>query len=375
MGNFGLKGEEIYELLRKVVSGSFSERELIQLVNLFQEISLSYLRYLQILGRRIGGGEPDQLSELENIALDCVAPLFRRDRQGRFVILRAYFGEDLKGYDPERPLEILADVRRLVVKKTKQELSRIFRERDPEGARLLRNIRVAVRTSKDLHIFREAGKDWLCWRRDAVAELNLELDALAGDLETVHAAPRSGGLRRDLPLIPAAELRARFLSVHSANDPVPISLRKMLEIVGESPEYQNCIPVDMAAWVMREVHARLLHAHMREEARTGGPFEHVQNREIGEAVAAVDALLWEKLKRYVWRQKLPPKVAEAYRCALRDVIQDELDPHQRLSYYRQLKHYLPDLDYLEYRNRHRSIFEYLAKLGRQELAQRLRHLI
>ncbi|MDZ7372628.1 MAG: hypothetical protein ONB23_01540 [candidate division KSB1 bacterium] len=369
-----IRGEEIYQLLRKVVTGTYTERDLVQAVDLFQKISLSYLRYLQVYGRRVGGDEPNLVTELENVALDCIAPLFRRDRQGRFVILRAYFGEELKGYDPERPLEILADLRRLVVKKTKQELARIFRERDPEGARLLRNIRVAVRSSDDLHLFREGGRDWLCWRRCAVAELERELAAIT-QAEDVGETSESEGLRRGLPVVPEAELRTRFLAVHQANDPVPVSLRKMLQIVQELPQYQNCIPVEMAAKVIREIHARLLHHHIQLGAQPRTPFEHVQNREIEQVVAEIEALLWEKLKRYVWRRKLSPPTAEAYRYALKDVLHDELDRFQRVSYFHQLKHYLPGLEYAEYRERHRSVFEYLAKVGRRELARRLRTLI
>ncbi len=375
MAAFSEKGINIYNLIRKVVRGEHTERDLVQTVDLFQKLALSYLRYLQVFGKRIGGDRSDLVSELDDIALDCIAPLFRRDKQGRFVILRAYFGQNLEAYDPDDPMQLLSDIRRLVVKKTKQELARIFRERDPEGARLLRNIRVAVRYSDDLHIFREAGRDWLCYRRHAVVELERELRLLSGGDQPQVEEPSEGGLRRSFPTIPERELRQRFLMAHAANDSVPVSIRKILSIIEELPQYQNCVPVEIVARVIREAHSHLLHSHIREKSRAESPFEHLQDQEIQEVVATVDALIWEKLKRYVWRRKLTLPVAEAYRYALKDVIQDELDHHRRLSYYQHLKHYLPDLAYLDYRTKHRSVFEYLAKLGRRELTARLRRLV
>jgi len=95
MAAFSEKGINIYNLIRKVVRGEHTERDLAQTVDLFQKLALSYLRYLQVFGKRIGGDRSDLVSELDDIALDCIAPLFRRDKQGRFVILRSYCGEIL----------------------------------------------------------------------------------------------------------------------------------------------------------------------------------------------------------------------------------------------------------------------------------------
>ena len=365
---------DLHALLKRIVQGNYTQQDLVRTVDLFQKTALSYLRYLQVSGKRIGGEQEDISTELEDLALDCIAPLFKRDRQGRFVILAAYFGQDLNGYDPEQNLQLLSDIRRLVVKKTKQELARIFRERDPEGARLLRNIRVAVRYSDDLHIFREAGRDWLCFREHAVAELESEFNAVVSE-DRALSSTSSAGLRRDLPTIPEEELSQQFLSVHKPKDPVSVSIRKILHLIEDLPQYQNCIPVDLVARTIRQAHVELMRTHSQATVQQETPFEHVQGLEIEQAVNAVDASIWEKLKQYVWRRKLPLAVAEAYRFALRDVLQDLLDHADRISYYKQLKHYLPDLDYFDYRQNHRSIFEYLAKLGKRELSDRLKKLV
>ncbi len=367
---------DLYGTLKRVLQGDYSQQDLVQIVDLFQKTALSYLRYLQVSGKRIGGERENLASELEDLALDCIAPLFKRDKHGRFVLLIAYFGANLENYKPGDNVHLLSDTRRLVVKKTKQELARIFRERDPEGARLLRNIRVAVRYSDDLHIFREAGRDWLCFRAYAVADLQAEMAAVS---ENGHSAPqpdtRAPGLRRHQPVIPEEQLSQLFLSVHKSTDPVSTSLRKILNLLDPLEQYQNCVPVDLVARTIRQAHDESMRSHTERISQQDTPFEHLQTLEIEQAMSAVDESIWEKLKQYVWRRKLPLNVAEAYRFALRDVLRDILDHPDRVSYYKQLQHYLPNLGYREYRQEHRSVFEYLAKLGKRELSDRLKKLV
>ena len=124
MESFGLT-----TLIGKICEGTYSSSELIHFINLLQKAALSYLRYQEVSGKRIATSRQDNLEELEDLATDCIADLFMRDDEGSFVQLRKYFGDKIADADVD-DAEMMLQLRRLVVKKTKQELSRIFRERD-----------------------------------------------------------------------------------------------------------------------------------------------------------------------------------------------------------------------------------------------------
>jgi len=122
---------------------------LTQFVNLVQKVSLSYLKYQEVIGKHIRWERNKNLGELDDLALDCIAGLFMRNEHGEFIQLKKYFCQNNDGLATMDDAEILVLLRRLVIKKTKQELSRIFKERDPEGAKIVRNIKVAIKSASD----------------------------------------------------------------------------------------------------------------------------------------------------------------------------------------------------------------------------------
>ncbi|MFQ5632139.1 MAG: hypothetical protein ACE5I1_25500, partial [bacterium] len=174
-----------------------------------QKISLSYLKYQEVIGKHIRWERRQRSNELDDMAIDCIAGLFMRNDYDEFVQLKRYFEPHLEKIPSPDEVELLVLLRRLVIKKTKQELSRIFKERDPEGAKIIRNIRVAVKNADDLSTFREMGREYIYFQPQVmqpVQESDVAIEVCDQDkaIDTTY-------LRKDKPTIPEKSLRSQYL--------------------------------------------------------------------------------------------------------------------------------------------------------------------
>jgi hypothetical protein len=350
-------------LIRKICAGTYSSAELVQFVNLLQKAALSYLRYQELAGKRIALVRQDR-EELEDLAMDCVAELFMRDEHGAFVQLRKYFGQKLDEIG-DNDAEMMLQVRRLVVKKTKQELSRIFRERDPEGAKVVRNIKVAVRNSKELTCFREMGREFICYAPEG-------RDGGARDTVYPHCPP----LRRECPPFPEELLCMQFNGVNHPRDSVSASIKKLLALVEADSTYQNYLSVDVVARIIRTVRNEMFRDSVGGEKHMATPLDHLQLEEIRIAKERALRRVRQKLHTtYLQGGKLGEEKAAIYCDALVDVLDDLVDDRRPDSYFRLLKDRIPNLTQKQYRREERTIFEYLAKVAKKEFRQQLRVLL
>ena len=123
--NSVVKTSDLSSLVSAICSGDYKEPELTEFVNLVQKISLSYLKYQEVIGKHIRWERNKNVTELEDLALDCVAGLFMRNDEGEFIQFKKYFERSSANILDIENAEIMVLLRRLIIKKTKQELSRI----------------------------------------------------------------------------------------------------------------------------------------------------------------------------------------------------------------------------------------------------------
>jgi hypothetical protein len=356
-----MKNANLTQLVYSICDGSYSQSGLIQYINLAQKISLSYLKYQEMLGKRISGDAWEADLELADLAMDCIAELFGRDDKGLFPQLKKYY----EGKFAEMPFindaEVLILTRRLIVRKTKQELSRIFRERDPEGAKIVRNIKVAIRTAPDLHLFRELGKEFVFHGEITGLDQNCALTA------SVH-----NYLRRTLPPIPEEVLHKLFLDNYHSGDSVSVSIRRLLVAMHTLSDYQNFCGLDAVVKLVRYVKFDACRERLAAGDSVATPADDLESKEMEECITLVMDSIWSRLdSQYLHTQKLPAEKAAIYHKALRDVLYDLIQKRDTSSYYRNLKYYMPELTQQEYRQQERSVFEYLAKLAKKEFRKYL----
>lgn len=358
--------QRLTQLISKICAGTYNQGQLVEFINLTQKISLGYLKYQEIIGKRISGERVDTEVELADLAVDCIAELFSGDGEGKFPQLKKYYEPKFEEIPDLQDEDVLILTRRLVVRKTKQELSRIFRERDPEGAKIVRNIKVAIRTSEKLEMFTDLGKEFVFYKNGL--ELKEDLPLLADDIADY--------LRKKQPPIPEDILHTRFIDIYNPTDSVSSSIRKLLKTVHDFDDYQNFLPIETIVKLIRKVKFNAVKEKLNADELVPTPLDVLESKEIESFIDVVMVKVEEKINnQYLRSNKLDTQRAEIYAKALRDVLNDLIQKKDNSSYYRNLRHYLPELTQREYRQNERSVFEYLAKVAKKEFRKHLKELL
>lgn len=369
-----MSNKKLQILIPKICSGEYGQTELLHFVNLVQKISLSYLKYQEVIGKHIRWERRQRSNELEDMAIDCVAGLFMRNENDEFVQLKRYFEPHFEKSPIPDEVELLVLLRRLVIKKTKQELSRIFKERDPEGAKIIRNIRVAVKNANDLSTFREMGREYIYFRpevfqEDQDGEVVTEVIIESEEIDPTY-------LRKDKPMIPEKSLRSQYLDQYNPKDHVSTSIRKMLSVVSEEENFQNCVPTDVVARLIRNTNLEVVRTRLLAQIEEISPLDYLRMQEIDRAKNNVLKKIKAKIQnQYVASQKITPEKGEIYYHTLADVLDDITHSKKIESYFRHLRKYMPELTQKRYRREERTIFEYLGKLTKKWFREYLEDLL
>lgn len=350
-----MESGKLQSIVKSICNGDYSPGELVEFIDVSQKIAISYLKFQESIGKNIKPKNIEGLNNLEDIAIDCIAGLFMRNEEGEFVQLKRYFGPALVQQNFEDNKYLLLMLRRLVVKKTKQELSRIFRERDPEGAKIIRNIRVAIRNSELLCVFREMGREFVYLKNSCACESDL---------------------RKNCTEIPEKTLSFYFSDAFNPNDSVSAMIKKMLALVEEDEEYKNYLPVETIASIVRNFTFNQFSDHNITNIDNSSPLHDLHYQEVNEINKNVIRDIQSKIKlQYIDKDKLDQQKASIYFNAISDFVQDLTYEKECESNFKYLKRYLPHLSQQIYRDEERSIFEYLIKVTRKSLRKKLKELL
>lgn len=374
-----MESRKLVPLVRNICAGTYSPSDLTEFVNISQKIAISYLKYLEIIGRNIRPKKSEGINELEDVAIDCIAGLFMRNDLGEFTQLQRYFGPKIQSASSLNEMEASSMLRRLIVKKTKQELSRIFRERDPEGAKIIRNIKVAIRSSSEMKSFREMGREFI------LLEKNLndayEMNHVTSNDENHGYKNETTGDAIDISerfknVIPEKILYQHFLEKYDPSDSVATMMKKMLEIVTSFPEYQNYLAIDIIATIIRDVTFQHVREKLSNNIDEHSPLNDLQAKEIEHVNQHIISIIHHKInQQYLRKKKITPEKARIYCQAIVDFVNELTQGKETDSNFRYLRRYIPDLTQQEYREKERSIFEYLVKITKKALRKKLKELL
>ncbi len=394
--NHIVKISNLAKLVLSICGGRYSQTDLIEFVHVVQKISLSYLKYQEVIGKHIRWERNKTIGELEDLALDCVAGLFMRNDDGHFIQFNKYFLQNTLNVAALCDADIMVLLRRLVIKKTKQELSRIFKERDPEGAKIVRNIKVAIKSTADFESFKEMGREYIYLRSGNGKPTNGNgrfngngyHHSKNGHSNNGHNGYSNNGhanngtnhvngtngvngngelnyeyLRKSMPSIPEKSLKGEYLNMYCPKDPVSAGIRKMLVVVKSEEKYQNFLPLDMIARIMRHTNLEMARDRLVSEVNEVSPLDDLKLQEIEKRKVKVLKRIKRKIQnQYVNSGKISQKKGNIYFLALAEILEDISQGKKYDSYYKHLRRYMIDLTQRNYRTQERTIFEYLGKL-------------
>ena len=323
--------------LKEICTGEIMPSQLKDLARLFIRLTITCLRTLECRGQHVR--ETNREIEFEQLASDCIAELFQRDAEGGYRHLRAYFSPLFdSGADPE---EIYFATLRLLAHRSQQQLTRIYRQRDPEGARLWRQLAAAIKEHPHLTLKRYIDGYYILWQggdsgpvREPDGRL---LSALLAELLQNHDP-----MCRVLPAL--FERLSQFYQ-----SPVAVPFSAVLQYVRS---YRRCDQENLIA--------------PASETNLDWPF---YTRLIEEALSGIRNML---LNNYIRKGKLTPAEAAALFEALAAKCHAALEGEEETPDRMFLQKNWPAGITMQNQKQIYSIFDYLLRILRRDLQQKIR---
>jgi len=272
-------------------------------------------------------------SEYRDLAYDCIADLFHCGEDGSLLQLNAYF----KGIscttlsDPE----LLVHLRRLIFTKVNDGVARFFHEKDPHLGKILRNIKLSIRTLR-----------------------NFELKDRFGEL---YIAPVLCPILEELPGFDQHELESLLRQFVRGEDHIPAILAALSKLLREQDGHRRLVPLMQVALMIKSLYhvpANVVHAFIEDE-------DSSLEEEVSAAVREACAVIFrESRPRHTSRNIADHRVIECYFSAIESCVIDRLigADGRSSSLFSHLHSQIPTLSEEEYRQNHRSRVEYLSRL-------------
>jgi hypothetical protein len=309
-----------------------------EFVYLCRNMAAAYLR-VKIAQNRL---DPDFFGvSVDDLALDCVANLFERDREGQFLELRRYYQSLSSSCTCEE--DLFAKTRRLVFSRVNESLFELYKEHDRSLSNVLRNLKIGLRSHRRLFTYENGSDLWV---------------------RTADSIDRTG----TLPLLPSEMIESQLLANTDSRRTTKDLLDAFAELLQTQDVYRKQYPFVGLAFILRFI---LQRTDIVTDAVAIDP-EGLTTEEVREFLhASVDRIHDSMRRTYLDNGKLDRRTYDLYFDTINDILESEFirNDSVRLLYYDFLKVHLPDLCETEYMLEHRNYLEYLAKLARKEFLE------
>lgn len=272
-----------------------------------------------------------------DLATDCIAELFRRNDDGSYVALRAYFSSlNIAEADDA---ELAVHLRRLVSSAVNQSVFRMFGDLDPGLSRIIRNIKGAVASLRTF------------------TEMDVRGESCIAPILTdplLH-----------LPFPARDELLADLLPSARGSERVPELMAALATILRQRTATSRAVPLVRVALLFRDVVA------VRQPpapAADDGP-DPLARVDLESAILdACNTIYGQIAEKYRVTKKLPAGLVEAYFGAVRHYLRSRLNgTGEEPGLYESLRAVGPAISKAEYRLVHRQRVEYIARLVQRKV--------
>lgn len=326
-------------------------------------IARAYLRQQQ----RAGSLREDVLGEdVDDLAIDAIADLFKRDDEGQFPELQRYFTcAEEKDED-----DLKQDLGRLVRSAVTDWLFEAYRAADRSLSNQLSALKRAVNRREEARLRRRGRTQWL--------EVTGRSGAGARHAPQTPEENRSERKARSGRPMPLETLEAHLTGAVAEASSTEDLLQAAIDVLRAHPDYEAAYPLTRLAQAMRTARARV-----QAVTEHSGPTTHpdrpvLKPEETRHYIEkTLSALQTEKRSTYVGQGKVGEETYTAYFDALRDRLEARFVPpgDPEMTHHEALADHLPGLTKQDYRSQHRARFEYLEQEAREALVGRLQHVI
>lgn len=329
----------LHILCQKLCEAPLTLKELSLLASLCTRLSSAQLKLRMKHGLTLFDTSGRSNPEIQAIAMDAISDLFERDDKMVLIRFQRYF-------IPLRELimndaDAMIALRKLITSKTTQGLYRIFKERDPESAKLLRNIKLAVLKSNHFYLYEDFRGTYVHTQRATPVRLSC-----------IHMSTQE-----------ISQLYGKF----SVGDTIPELLSKTWQCMTEVREDNFAAEIHELMVVVRNFRNQQPREAMADLCRV----EDALLRETAQMGAAkAQKSVNDIIFRYGVQNKLSSSECQvlqrAIKCWTTDLLDGGVQPG--LTYF---CHEGMDIDRLTFRDRYQTKFEYLIRVVIGELRMQL----
>ena len=329
--------------LKSLVNGTARDHDVALIIKAAQQFGT--IRLLQIIRKHPGNIEiyPHNIS---SIALDFIAELFQRDEENKFFEIAEYFTEE-RNIDKLSDEEILDEFRTIIFSKLNDGIIRLYRDRDPFLAKIIRNLKIAVKKSNRFYLFNRFG------------------DLYIGDHTT--------DLDESKGVYPIDSLEKEFHFGNARSNKVIDYLETIFTTLHQS-EYRKFYSLMDVAFIIKRIVSR----HNDSFQTLFQLDEDLHDIDVRSIVNSSLVELKEELHlKYVVKNKLDEIEFSGFYNALNEFVERTYiftDGHD-LSHFDYLKNHMPTITHEEYRRHHRVYFEYMTKLAKKHIESNLKELL
>lgn len=331
-------------VIQAVLAGTYSIQDLNSFLQLCYSLALPTIR------KKIGLGKlnPDIIGlNQDQIVHDCIADLFLRDADGRFPLIQTYFEEQLIGQpDASDELHVVI-LRRLIFGKVNNAIVRLYSEADPQLAKIIRNLKLALERTQLFEHVQRFGESYLI--------------------------PRNSEVLFEQPPFDHECLRFRFSEIACIHDTMPALIHKLYRILTEQSEFQRTVPIMVVGLLCKEIYRLGWELDAAEDAIVE---QEMSQWELIPVVNRICKGMHRELyESYVDRNKLTRDEYDSILESVNDILVHDFGNGQepRKTYFEHLQSRLPGLTSNEYHVKFKTIFEYCAKVAKRRLRLELHH--
>lgn len=343
-----LKEISLNNIIHEICHSVPDESEMIGFIKICIRISYGYLRYKESRGYRIRESSHLSESRLEEMAVDAIAELFERNALGEYVQLRRYFLTYLKENRAEEDWIVL--LRRLLISRTEQALFRIFRERDPEYAKILRGIKLAVSKNSQFKI----------------------IENLQGNFIVKHGSHFELGRRKAFTDPVETEMVMKYLfAFFRPADTIPSLLEKTFTALNTRFDDFQAIEIQEAVRILR-TYRRVIQGSSKLEGMDGvfSVEKNLLQEDVKKRIQGIRKDLFQKIERdYLGKGKVDERMAQGIKNALSHMMNDMMVEGSICANLSYIQEFLPEMTKERYQREIRTKFEYLVKLLKTQVKE------
>lgn len=333
--------QNLKSLLLQLLSGKATDREILEIVHLSRFIVQSHLN---AICTSVSTLCMQQGLTLTDIAFDAIGEAFARDEKGKFPILQNFVHSLDIPIEETLPENLFIAYKSFLLRVAGAQIARLFAENDPQGAKIHRNVREAL---KDSSMF-----------------------SVQKDYRGVVLTPCGVDSNEHLPPFPVDELENVFTGRVKTHRTIPELLKVLHEVLSEQMMYRRSVPLIEVVQVFKRAFAEDFEQQFDHDHQL--IFDGLTSFEKDRLRRQIETVLKEKiLVTYLAKGKLARNEAEALFNALHDVVVDWCNGEEsKESLFDYLKTHL-SVDETHYEATLRAKVEYLVRIARDEFASRL----